>query len=89
MLAENYRRISKMKKSNEHHTFSFLNAVFQVSISTIYRILFNEFLCLVGNNVKELIRDMRRVMEPFTAPNLKVKLFFSRRIDRLIEFSMI
>ncbi|CAF0790146.1 unnamed protein product [Adineta ricciae] len=26
----------------------------------------------VGNNVKELIRDMRRVMEPFTAPNLKV-----------------
>lgn len=26
----------------------------------------------IGNNVKELIRDMRRVMEPFTAPNLKV-----------------
>lgn len=26
----------------------------------------------VGNNVKELIRDVRRVMEPFTAPNLKV-----------------
>ncbi|CAF2035774.1 unnamed protein product [Rotaria magnacalcarata] len=26
----------------------------------------------VGNNVKELIKDMRRVMEPFTAPNLKV-----------------
>ncbi|UJR13682.1 hypothetical protein I4U23_000694 [Adineta vaga] len=26
----------------------------------------------VGNNVKELIRDTRRVMEPFTAPNLKV-----------------
>jgi len=26
----------------------------------------------VGTNVKELIKDMRRVMEPFTAPNLKV-----------------
>jgi hypothetical protein len=32
----------------------------------------------VGNNVKELIRDMRRLMEPFTAPNLKVSFSYDR-----------
>lgn len=35
----------------------------------------------MGNHVKELIRDVRRVMEPFTAPNLKVfDLFFFYKI---------
>jgi hypothetical protein len=37
------------------------------------------FLFSVGNNVKELIRDMRRVMEPFTAANLKVMSIELRR----------
>jgi len=42
-----------------------------------------------GSNVKELIKDVRKVMEPFTAPNLKAskKKYFKRFYCHFKSFS--
>jgi len=83
MREKNYRRISKPKKSNERHMFWFSNEASAVRdrINRVF-FMFKLHFFLVGNHVKELIRDMRRVMEPFTAPNLKVfPVFFIEKFD--------
>ena len=72
MLVGNYHQILKLKKLNEHHMFSFSNEDQLVCINIFFGLKLFYFIKIVGNNVKELIKDMRRVMEPFTAPNLKV-----------------
>ena len=41
----------------------------------------------VGQNVQELISDMRQVMEPFTARSLKVKVIL-RQTDRPVKFAI-